>query len=191
MSMFSSPARAWYSFLICAVALAPSLAGAQEKPVAGADAAFEKLFDTMRKNDWAACSRMMHPDALAEFHRFFASLAEADESGEMARDFLGVQKPQDVITLTPSDMFERVMRGVSAMDPVMSEILSTSTATILGTVPEGDVVHVVYRVRMGTEGARVSKIAVAPFKPRGDEWRALLTGEMEGMIQALRNQAGN
>jgi hypothetical protein len=80
------------------------------------------------------------------------------------------------------------MRAMVSMTPGMDAMFRTATATILGTVPEDDVVHVVYRMHMEMSGTEISKIAVAPFKPYEGEWRGLLTGEMEGIIQGIKAQ---
>ena len=166
----------------------PSLGEEEARVAFGPEAAFKTFVEAARENDWAACSQMMHPEALAEFHRAFTSIARSDESGEVARMFFGVESGEDVVKLSPSSSFERVMQAIIAMYPGTEEIFGTSETTILGSVPEGEVIHIVYRVYMEIEGGSVSKIAVASFKRDGDQWRALLTGDMEGMIQAFQGQ---
>lgn len=152
--------------------------------------AFEEYMAAMKANDWGACSRMMHAEALDEFHRVFTALARADESGGVAEMFFGVEGADEVEAMSSEVAFERVMVGMITSQPGMDQLFREADYTLLGTVREGDVVHVVYRMHIGMEGSRISKIAVAPFKPEGDGWAALLTGDLEGMIQQLKGELG-
>ena len=163
---------------------------AQESSSDGPEAVFEEYMAAMRTGDWAACSRIMHSEALAEFHQAYVSLAQSDKSGEVASVFFGVESPDSVAKVTPEACFERVMNVVMGLDPMMGDVISSSMATVLGTVPEGDVRHVVYRLRLTVQGTEVSKVSVFPFQRDGEEWRALLTGDMREMIQAMQAQVG-
>lgn len=162
----------------------------QAHPVSGPETTFERFMDAMRRSDWAACSRIMHPEALAEFHAIFSAMSQADESGEEARMFLGVEKPEEAATLSPKATFERVMQGIIAINPGMKQIFTTVKAAILGSVPEDDVIHAVHRMSIEVEGTTISKVAVAPFKRDSDELRALFTADMQGMTQAIQRQIG-
>ncbi len=164
--------------------------GAEDPVQGGAVQAFHEYMAAMNANDWGAASRMMHPEALDEFHRVFVALSAADTSGEVSQMFFGVQSAEEVKALSPEIAFEKVMVGMIASQPGMDQIFRDADYTFLGTVDEGEVVHVVYRMHIGIGESRISKIAVSPFQPEGDGWGALLTGDLEGMIHQLKAELG-
>jgi hypothetical protein len=66
-------------------------------------------------------------------------------------------------------------------------MLTSSEFTIIGHLPEGDtLMHTLYRIRMSMGEGEFTKTEVVSFKPYERSWRVLLTGELEGMIAALR-----
>lgn len=148
------------------------------------EAAFEGFMAAMRAGDWDAYADRMHPEALAEFQSAFSRLSEVDDSGEMFRMFFGVEDLAGLAELSPEEFFARFLENISRT-PIMGDLLQSASASIIGSVPEGDVVHVVYRISMGLEGETITKVEVAPFRKHGDAWRALLTGSLHEMMQAL------
>lgn len=156
----------------------------------GPEATFQQFMAAMREGDFEAFSKLMHPEALATFHETFSGLAELDDSGEALGTFFGVESFEELEALSPEESFESLMKALTEMTSGMKAMFETARAKVLGSVPEGDTIHVVYRMTMNIEGTSISKIAVAPFKKNGDEWRALLTGDMEGIIQAIQAQSG-
>jgi len=56
---------------------------------------------------------------------------------------------------------------------------------ILGTVREGEIVHVVLRYGFAAaNGVKKKQMQVVSTKPLGKEWKLMLTGELEGMASA-------
>jgi hypothetical protein len=141
--------------------------------------------DALKAADWQAAARHMHPEALATFQRLFNAIVTADSTGKMARDMFGLAEDQSFESITPEIAFEKVMNMLVTASPLMSEMLKSATATPLGTVREGDVVHVLYRSQMKAQGSTVSKVEVLSTKRDGDNWRALLRGDMESALTAL------
>lgn len=167
---------------------APEAAASYPAPTTP-EAGFEGFMAAMRAGDWEAYADMMHTDALAEFQSALSGLADIDESGEVARTLFGVEDPAELGDLTPEEFFARFMGTMSRM-PMMEGVIQSASGSVIGSVPEGDVVHVVYRISMQLEGETISKVEVAPFRKEGDEWRALLTGSIQEMMQALRAALG-
>ena len=95
--MADNPLTIWRAAVIGVAILVSSLGLVQDQQVPAGSApiegqlasvsspegAFARFMDAMREGDWAGCSRMMHTDALVEFHSTFSSLAQVDESGEV------------------------------------------------------------------------------------------------------------
>jgi len=163
---------------------------AQAQMDPGPVAAFDAYMVTMQTSDWEGSAALMHPDALAEMHEAFVGLARVDTSGEVAQVFFGLETAEQVEALTPPQVFASLMEGMVALKPGMDQMFRDSTYQVIGTVPEGDVVHVLYRLEMHSNGGRISKLAVSPFRQHDGEWMALLTGELEGLLQALKGAGG-
>lgn len=68
--------------------------------------------------------------------------------------------------------------------------ISFNSIDVLGSIPEGDVIHVLARMEVGAVGIEMRQMEVLSFHRQGDDWLVSLTGEMEGIAQALRAQAG-
>lgn len=141
--------------------------------------------EAMKAGDWPAAARYMHPEALATFHRVFSGLVNADPTGKIGRDMLGLAEGQSLDSVTAENAFARVMNMLVTASPVMSDMLKSATAAPLGTIREGDMVHVVYRSHMQAQGSTISKVEVLSTKRDGDAWRALLRGDMENALTGL------
>ena len=127
----------------------------------------------------------MHPEALEEFSRLFKALAATDETGEVSQLFFDGASSSSIDDLPPTAVFASVMGGLVNVNPGMNAIFASADAKVLGSVPEGELRHVVYRLSMSVEGVDIRKVAVLTAKPYGESWRALLTAEMEGLLQQL------
>lgn len=57
---------------------------------------------------------------------------------------------------------------------------------ILGSVREGELVHLVTRSIVTTGTVQQTRLEVVSMKPYSDSWRTLLTGDVESMSQAIR-----
>lgn len=156
--------------------------------VASPEALVERYSVAMKNVDFAAAAALMHPEALAVFQRIFADLAAMDATGQAARQLFRLAEGQTLASLTPAEGFERVMLMLTTAVPGMADALKSSTSTVLGTVREGDLVHVVYRSRMDLQGNVVSKVEVLSAKRDGDSWRAMLRGDMEQMLTGIINR---
>ena len=139
----------------------------------------------MRAQEFDRLAAMMHPEALDQLSRTFGAIAAADSSGEVLGQIFGTRSLAEFRALTPADVFARLNRSL-IQSPEMQQAFTSMDVTFVGSVPEPpDMAHVVYRMRMTVEGVTVGKTEVLSFKRLGSEWRALLTGDLEGMIQAL------
>ncbi|HEX2205977.1 MAG TPA: hypothetical protein VHG91_21860 [Longimicrobium sp.] len=170
-----------FPLLLLALLLAARPAAAQATP----EALAERYFATMRAGDWKANAALMHPEALQSFQSLLLPILEIDEEGEVAR-MLGVADNEAVKALAPAAFYERFLNGMMGQQAGLAAILGGSRAEIVGHVMEGDTAHIVYRLNMEVDGAPMSKVTVISAKRDGGVWRALLTGEMEGLAGMFR-----
>jgi hypothetical protein len=137
----------------------------------------------MQGSDWAKCASLMSRDALADMKNTFASVVNADKSGEAAATIFKLKSAAEYSQLSDAAVFERLMGFVTSSSPDMKTILASSTNTILGRVDEGpDLAHVVFRSRTKIGAEEINEIDLLSLKKQGSTWRTLLTSDMEAML---------
>lgn len=140
-------------------------------------------FAGMQTSNWDKCASLIHTEALGSMKRTFAAIIKADESGGAAKTIFGLKSNDEFAQLSEATVFERLMNFITGAVPEMKSALASSTTTILGKVNEGtDMVHVVYRSQIKMAGAEASEVEIISFKKQGVTWRALLTADMEEMV---------
>lgn len=146
--------------------------------------------EATKKGDWAAFARLMHPEALAELKRMFRPIIAAEGASAMRAAFFGTEKVEQFDALDDVAVFERLMTNLAKNVPGMAEAMASSEMYIVGSLPEGDqLVHVVYHAGAKTEGMIFSKTSVMTFRRYQGEWRALLSGSIEGLAARLGQMA--
>jgi len=186
------------SCLLALVVAATHAQGADKPPQSGDGAAqgqniptnnperlVTRMLEAMRSDNWPVVATLLHPEALASFHRIVTSFIAADVTGVAGKHFLQLKDAESVAALTPEVVFARCMGSMTTMVPSMNEMFQSSSTAILGSVAEGDMVHVVYRLTMTLEGAPLSKVMVLTAKRHDSEWRSLLTADMDAVVARL------
>jgi hypothetical protein len=148
-----------------------------------------RSLDYIRACDWGSFAATMHPEALSSFHNIFITLAEKDTTGAVNQIFFGGRKLSEIHALTPAETFVSILDGMMMLMPPMKEAFRSADMTILGTVTENDLFHVVYRMKMKVLEVKASKVAVLSMKPYEGELRNLLTADMEEMVQKIRQMS--
>jgi hypothetical protein len=121
--------------------------------------------ELVRKGDWSAYARLMHPEALAEAKRLFRPIIAADTSGKVGELFFGVKNSTQYDALSEIAAFEALMTNLTKNIPAFTEALKTVDFTIVGSLPEGEeFVHVVYRGGAKAEGVAISKTSVVTLR---------------------------
>jgi hypothetical protein len=159
---------------------------AQETPESVAKA----YFAAMRAADWAKCASLTHPDALASVKSGLAMVVNADKSGDAAKTIFKLKSAAEYSQLSDAAVFERLMDFVTTSNPDMKTILASATNTILGKVDESpDLAHIVFRSRTKVGADEVNEVDLMSFKKQGSTWRALLTSDMEAMLNQFLESA--
>lgn len=168
-----------------ALVLSAGAAAAQETP----EAVALRYFESMRANDLAANAALMDPEALASLKRTFTPLVELDTQGEVMRMLFGVGSRAEYDALAPAALYQRFLTTVMNLQPDMRAVMAGSTAQVIGRVDEGaDTSHVVYRIGMEIEGARMSKIETISLRRTPAGWRTMLSADVENFVSALMRQ---
>ena len=158
---------------------------AQDTPESVAKA----YFAAMQSADWAKCASLMHHDALASMKSTLAAVVNADKTGDAAKTIFKLKSGAEYSQLGEAAVFERLMDFITSVAPDMKTALAASTNTILGRVDEGpDLVHIVFRSRTKLEGVEVNEVDLISFKKQDSNWRALLTSDMEDMLNRFAEE---
>lgn len=158
---------------------------AQDSPESVAKA----YFAAMHAVDWAKCASLMHPDALASMKSTFATVINADKTGDAAKTIFKLKSGAEYSQLSETAVFERLMEFITSVAPDMKTALASSTDTVLGRVDESpDLSHIVFRSRTKLAGDEINEIDLISFKKQGSTWRALLTSDMEEMLNRIAEE---
>ncbi len=187
--------------LYCALLLSGTLARAAEPPAspppaaspapASPESVVQSYLETMKAGQFVKMAELMHPEALEKFRTMmlaFVDEAKPDGEDNPLQFFQGVKDVASLKKLSPTEFFASFFGGLMDLNPGVKDALGSASMgmTALGSVPEGDVLHVVCRTSAGVEGLSVTKMEVLSLKRAGGNWRVLLSGEMEGLAQSLR-----
>jgi hypothetical protein len=182
--------RKFQHLLSLAIAIVACLANpvfAQSSPEAVAVA----YVAAIKSDGFAAAADYIHPDELERFKGMLAPLladAKSPSAQSLAKAVFGPQATvESAAALDPLSF----MRGF--MDFVDGQLkgvdMTFGDVQILGAVPEKEAVHLVERNTVGAAGVQVTQLEVMSLKPYQDTWRLLLSGQMEGLAQALNAKA--
>ena len=147
--------------------------------------------DLVSKQDWPAYTHLMHPEALRSMKQMFRPIVAADDKGEATRGLFGVVSLKDYDAASDSALFCSLMVNLMKIAPTMADVVKNAEYTVIGSVPEGkDLAHVVYRVHTAAEEVQVTKVAAITLRRHGESWRFLLSGNIEGLVSALKKGQG-
>ena len=177
--------------LVLVLAL-PAPLRAQQAPVADTpEAAVGAMYAAMQRKDWKAAAAAFDPAALKEFRAMMAPIlalgeGQADGQGEAGSQALsalfGGLDPGALKTASDAEFFAAFFSGVIGASGV-----ELKGQQVLGSVPEGeDVRHVVTRSSAAGMGVEMTKMEVVSMRRTAGGWRAMLSGELKGIAEALR-----
>ncbi len=176
--------------LLLALALSSGAAARTAEPAAAAlpEAVVESYTKALQAGDYLKSTDFMHPEALEKFRGMVLPLVESvgAESASLLPLFKGVADVAALKKLSPAEFFASFLGGLTAANPAVLAALSSGSMAALGSVAEGEMLHVVCRTSLGFEGIKINKMNVVSLKRAAGNWRVLLSGEIEGMAEALR-----
>ncbi len=148
-------------------------------------------FAAMRSGDWTRVAALMHPEAVAQFKGMFRDLVAVDSSRQLLQLF-GVPDTAAYASAPPERLFASFMGTVAGAMPDMKAVLASAAIEPIGHVEEAGtgLTLVVFRMRMNVGGITMSKLDVLPLKRANGAWRAMLTGDMEGIAAVMKRQIG-
>jgi hypothetical protein len=175
-----------------AVVLLPMVTTAQQ---ASPEVLARQQLDAVNRSDWAAYAASIHPKALGRMQEMMlpiVDLAASKDAGageNMRAALFGGRSAADLKAMSSKDFFEIFMSSISKL-PGLADALKNARGEVLGQVKEGEnLVHVVTRTSTSIPGVPVfTKMEVMSFERDGDQWKGLLSGDMELQLAQLMQQ---
>ena len=91
----------------------------------------------------------------------------------------------NVLRKMQADEFARRMMRLSEAQLDGARVV-VDRLDILGSVAEGETVHLVARTNFTIGAVSFSKLQVISLKPYQDGWKLMLSGDIEGMVQGMQ-----
>ena len=159
---------------------------------------FESYMEAMGEGEFEALAQYIHPGELDEFKKLFITIGESaqkQDNFEGFADFLGVQTLDELKDMPSSKLFAKLFEVLTTLMPEFQQILKSAEVTLLGQVTEGqgedEMIHLVYRMEMVVNGAKVKSVDTAAIKKAADDKYYFMMGEeVQGLVNALKNQFG-
>jgi hypothetical protein len=175
---------------LAGVALSAAEAPAQDRAETP-EAVTRQFGAAMRVNDWVGTAQLMHPDALAHFRGMFMPILAADSTGQLCRRLFDTSSTAEVAALPDAELFARFFRTLVSGTPELGGMFAGADLIPVGHVLEGnDIAHVVFRMKVATDGVTITKVQAMSLRRSGPTWRVLLSGDFEGLAAALARRGG-
>jgi hypothetical protein len=177
--------------LLLVFSFSGALAQAAAPPAAESpESVVQRYTAAMKAGDYQKTAELMHPEALEKFRNLLLPLLDVPQGADKEQSalplFRGAKDVAAVKKLSPTEFFASFMGGLIDSEPLLKDALGSAGMTPIGSVPEGDVLHVVCRTSVAVQGVSLSKLEVVSVKRSAGNWRILLSGELEGMAELLR-----
>jgi hypothetical protein len=177
-----------------ALIITSSIAFAENTP----EGMIKLYFDAFKSGDHERMAANMHPDELEKLKKELLPVVargiEGAQSG-MTRDqyaltlFADSEDIEIITNESPAEFFVRFMSWINRMNPMLKNTIGGASIETVGHLMEGDLAHVVYRVMINMSGTRMTQLSVMSVKKSGDEWKLMMSGEIEGMGKLLQRDA--
>jgi hypothetical protein len=174
------------TFAVVAIAFSIS-ALAQESP----EAAVRDYLAALPERGLSAAPDYMHPEELVRFKAMLLPIFQPDGAPNhrqlIAEIFGAEETSQSVSSMTPAAF----MRGFLRVgDRQLAKIgMRLEPSEVVGSVPEGEIVHVIVRTRTRASELKTTQLEVVSVKKDGSSWKLMLSGRYEGMAEAFRAQS--
>lgn len=150
-----------------------------------------EMLTLTRAGDWPGYAKLLHPEALVALQRMFHDVVVGDTSHEAGKQLFGVADVAAFDALPASEVFQRLMATLTRI-PQFAAALASAEGVVVGSVPEGaDLVHVVFRVSASADSLTFSRVSAMTLRKFEGQWRALLSGNIEGIAAALAGRTAD
>jgi hypothetical protein len=143
---------------------------------------FNRGFQSMA---WEGLVQRIHPTGLADLRLAADILVRADSSGYVLTRLLGDLPAARYPTLEDDEVVLRLLTGIQSEAPGLLSSLVSRRTEILGSVPEGERRHVVYRIQGQVSGS-VPETRVMTLERFEGRWRVVDAQDLRLLHTAIR-----
>ena len=155
----------------------------QESPRA---LATEYLAATSRA-DWSLVARLSHVDDLQRMKELWMKGWEKDP--DTVRELFGLAANESLETFDAVELFARMLERFEEEDDeddnALDSLVGSQGSTVLGTVKDGQDVHVVFRTNVRFMNVPVARTAILTTRAFGKGWLAKVPVDMEAVLFAV------
>jgi hypothetical protein len=192
---------------------------ATARAVATPELVAEQAMLAMRQGDYRGFAQLLHPDARRDLKTAFRFIAqsEAEQYGAAAVDggpeggpsgdaaeaeegsaadglpqeVFGIRSLEEYDAMDSAVVVEKVFGFLEQQVPGLRAMLSGASGVVIGSVPEGEDVHLVQRTTVQLNGRDITQMEVITLRRFEGQWRMLLKAEMAAMFAAMGEPTGN
>jgi hypothetical protein len=144
-------------------------------------------FNALKSTGLGAVADFTHPAELQRFKAMVLPIYQAEAQagqGELRKLTFGAEATlAQVESAEPAAFMRGFMNIIASRAGAVG--LQFESIEVLGSVAEGETVHVLTRMRMAASPMTITKMEVVSLKKQGEDWKLMLSGQFEGMAQAL------
>jgi hypothetical protein len=146
-----------------------------------------EYLEAIRAEGFSAQARFLHPEELVRFQQILMPVYEANEAAG-SRVLLNATFGREASLLDarladPADFMRRFARVMAVRMP--DQPVGFEELEVLGMVEEGPRMHVLVRLRTGSEEAAFESLEVVSLLPDGEAWRVMLSPELEAAARSM------
>ncbi|MCF7220582.1 hypothetical protein [Marilutibacter chinensis] len=157
------------------------------------EAFMQRYVEAVREDGVGVTADFVHPEEAERFRAMLAPVFGAmprTEANALAKMLFGGKADAGTVAAMPADRFMRsflrfVEKQATTGLPGKGGIRITDFVP-LGSVQEGEVHHFVARGTVEAGGLTLTKLEVVSIRPHGNGWGMLLSGEVDGMAEAIK-----
>jgi hypothetical protein len=176
-------------YIICLIV---SVASCASLPAQTPEQVATNYFEKMKAGEMNTVSSLMHPDELRKFHQMLTPVIErglaSDRDNRLFQPFADPQDPTKMRAVDDSQFMSLFMEAVESVQPGINAILKSARVEALGHIRENDVIHVVVRMKLQSQGIEIERMSVLSLKDHQGVPKVMLSGEMKGVAEALKRR---
>ena len=160
------------NYLVLVLLAVAAIGRAAEAPRVSPEQVFAEAMAALEREGPSSQARYMHPQDLEEFKRMFLPMF-GGSGEERTKETFGANITREKLQTMPAQQFyERIMAQGDELRRLVPD--QKTTTQVLGSVREGELVHIVFRTVVENDGRKTQGVDVQTMRPLGNTWKLAL-----------------
>ncbi len=155
------------------------------------EALAQSCINSLQTGDFVAFATLLHPEEIELFTDIIDIASSMDSTGSVTMMLFHVDSPDDFATMDKEELIGNFLRVMMDQQQGILESFRTATFTLLGSVPEKDMVHVLYRMSFVIQGIPFETVDIITARQYENTWRMELDAEIKGALEVLKTKLSN